>query len=482
MKGGYTQSILRILLVVGFLALAGGLLWFWLRPPQVAVSQLSERRITPSIQGIGTVESKIVVNIASKISGRIISINADQGDKVTYGQVLATLENSELQAEIERAESTLERSRSTAEVRRAEIQRALSAVEVQRMSVQRVITNKEVPRATLRRAKSAVTSVDSTISKLRTIRLQAQNNATRWQKLYQSGDVSKMDLEERLTQAKAADDDVKNAEAQRNTALEDVKNIEAQINTVGEDVKQAQAQLKVANDDVATLRSGLKVIEQDINVAEAAFASANARKSEGVIVSQISGYVVSRELEPGAVVNSGTPILKIADPTTIWATVFIDESNSNSFEVGDLAEITLRSMQTGNLQGKVTRIQRESDRVTEQIAVDISFGRIPENIRLGEQLEAIIRPKARTLKVIPASALIRSKEGIGVWLVIENRLQFRKIQTGMVDASGWAEVISGLESEDKVVVSPGKLSDLSNEDRRVSIAAEENKIEPQVKQ
>jgi RND family efflux transporter MFP subunit len=482
MKGGYTQSILRILLIIGFLALAGWLLWFWLRPPQVSVTEVLERRITPSIQGIGTVESKIVVNIASKIPGRIISINADQGDSVTNGQVLVTLEDSELKAEIERAESALLRSKSTAEVRRAEIQRALSAVEVQRMSVQRVITNKEVPRATLRRAKSAVTSVDSTISKLRTLRLQAQNNATRWQKLYQSGDVSKMDLEERLTQAKAADDDVKNAEAQRNTALEDVKNIEAQINTVGEDVKQAQAQLTVANDDVATLRSGLKVIEQDINVAEAALASANARKSEGVIVSQISGYVISRELEPGAVVNPGTPILKIADPTTIWATVFIDESNSNSFEVGDLAEITLRSMQTGSLQGKVTRIQRESDRVTEQIAVDISFERIPENIRLGEQLEALIRPKSRNLKVIPASALIRSKEGIGVWLVVENRLQFRKIQTGMVDASGWAEVISGLESGDKVVVSPGKLSDLSNQDRRVSVVAEESKEEPQVKQ
>lgn len=482
MKGRYTKSFLRVLLGAGFLALAGGLLWFWLRPPQVTVTEVSERRITPSIQGIGTVESKLVVNIASKIPGRLVSIDVDQGDTVSNGQVLATLEDSELRAEMERAESTLQRSRSTAEVRRAEIQRALSAAEVQRASVQRIITNREVPRASLRRAKSAVTSIDSTISKLRTLRLQAQNNASRWQKLYQSGDVSKMDLEERLTQAKAADDDVKNAEAQRNTALEDVKNIEAQINTVGEDVKQAQAQLKVANDDVATLRTGLKVIEQDISVAEAALASADARKSEGVIVSQISGYVVSRELEPGAVVNPGTPILKIADPTTIWATVFIDESNSNSFEVGDLAEITLRSMQTGNVQGKVTRIQRESDRVTEQVAVDISFERIPENIRLGEQLEAIIRPKTRTLKVIPASALIRSKEGIGVWLVIENRLHFRKIQTGMVDASGWAEVISGLESGDKVVVSPGKLSDLSNEGRRVSSAAEESKEEPQVKQ
>jgi|GEM_PF-4290551 len=152
MKGRYTKSFLRVLLGAGFLALAGGLLWFWLRPPQVTVTEVSERRITPSIQGIGTVESKLVVNIASKIPGRLVSIDVDQGDTVSNGQVLATLEDSELRAEMERAESTLQRSRSTAEVRRAEIQRALSAAEVQRASVQRIITNREVPRASLRRA------------------------------------------------------------------------------------------------------------------------------------------------------------------------------------------------------------------------------------------------------------------------------------------------------------------------------------------
>lgn len=454
MKGQHTKIIFRVILLVGFFALAGGLLWFWLRPPQFAITEVTVREITPSIQGVGTVESKIVVIVASKIPGKIISVDVDQGDAVSFGQVLATLEDSELRSEIERAEAILQRSRSSAEVQRAAIQRAL--------------TNIEVQRASLRRANAGLLAADTAISRTRALQQQAQINADRWMRLERSGDVPKIDAEERLTQAKAAAEDLRNAEAQRGAAAEDVKH--------------AEGLLAAASDDVKTLKEVLKVAEQDIVISEAARNSANARKADGVIVSQITGYVVSRELEPGAVVNPGTPILKVADPTTIWATVFIDESNSKSFEVGDLAEITLRSMRTGSFQGKVVRIRRESDRVTEQIAVDISFERIPENIRLGEQLEAIIRPKTRTLKVIPASALIRSKEGIGVWLVVESRLQFRKIQTGMVDASGWAEVISGLESGDKVVVSPGKISDLSNEGRRVSVAAEERKEEPQVNQ
>lgn len=501
MKGQHTKIIFRVILLVGFLALAGGLGWFLLRPAQVTVAEVSVRELAPSIQGVGTVESKTVVMVASKISGKVISINVDQGDNVLFGQVLATLEDSESLAEIEKAEANLQRSRSTAEVRRAEIQRSLSGieiqraalqrtianVEVQRTSLQRAIANVEVQRAALRRAKSALAGTETAISKARALQEQARINSNRWYVLYQHGDVSKMEMEERLTMAKTADEDLKNAIALRNTAIEDVRsveaviktsgedvrNVEAQIRSSGEDVKQAQAQLKAANDDAETLRTGLKVIEQDIAAAEAAVSSANARKADGVIISQITGYVVSRELEPGAVVNPGTPILKVADPTTIWATVYIDEIYARSFETGDAAEITLRSMPTSDLKGNVARIRRESDRVTEQIAVDISFDKTPENLHLGEQLEVVIKPKSRTAKAIPASALISAKDGFGVWLVEEGRLRFRKIQTGMVDASGWAEVVSGLEDGEKVVAAPGKLSDLSNEGRRVSIVAGE---------
>jgi HlyD family secretion protein len=286
-----------------------------------------------------------------------------------------------------------------------------------------------------------------------------------------------METEERLTEAKTADEDVKNAIAQRNTLLEEVKNVEAQIKAGHADVKQAEAQLKAAKDDSATQTSSLKVIEQDISASRAALDSAASRKADTTIVSQTTGYVVSRELEPGAVVNPGTPILKVADPTTIWATVYVDELYASSFEVGDSAEITLRSMQTSKLKGKVARIRRESDRVTEQIAVDVSFDETPENLRLGEQLEVVIKPRSRTANAIPASALIPSRNGLGVWVVTDGKLTFRKLQTGLVDADGWTEVISGMEEGEKVVVSPGKLADISNEGRAVSFT-EEKREEP----
>jgi multidrug efflux pump subunit AcrA (membrane-fusion protein) len=65
---------------------------FFFRPVQVAVTSAVRRDIAPAIQGMGTVEAKVVVSIAAKITGRLVSIAVEQGDRVRVGQVLATLD------------------------------------------------------------------------------------------------------------------------------------------------------------------------------------------------------------------------------------------------------------------------------------------------------------------------------------------------------------------------------------------------------
>jgi multidrug efflux pump subunit AcrA (membrane-fusion protein) len=63
--------------------------FFW--PVQVAVTSAVRREIALGIQGVGTVEAKVAVRIAAKITGRLVSVAVDQGDRVRVGQVLATL-------------------------------------------------------------------------------------------------------------------------------------------------------------------------------------------------------------------------------------------------------------------------------------------------------------------------------------------------------------------------------------------------------
>jgi len=389
-------------------------LWLWLRPVQVSTAEVRVREVNPMVQGVGTVEAKLVVALAAKITGRIRAMNVDQGDVVRTNQVLVNLENSELTAEVERAAANLER-------------------------VKFGLLTQE---AAVLRAQAGLAAADAAIAKAQSNQLLAQANAERWRKLAATNLVAQMDVDERLTAAKSAEAELRSAVALREAVAK----------------------------DVAAQGIVLKAVPQDIAAAAAALASARARNAETTIASPIDGYVISRELETGAAVNVGTPILKLADPASIWVTVFVDEREAGSLVVGDPADVALRSVAGRTFRGKIARIRRESDRVTEQLTVDIRLDERPARLTLGEQAEAAIRPSAKKVLALPLAAVVRSPKGAGAWTVVDGRMRFRTGHFGVADRAGWIEVIEGFSGGERVITTPGRLADLKNDGRRVAAA------------
>jgi HlyD family secretion protein len=410
----------RTFLLAGFLVLLGGGVWLWLRPAQVATAEVTVREISPAIRGVGTVEAKVVVQLAAKITGRIVIMNVDQGDTVRPGQVLVQLENSESSAEVERAMANLDRAKLTLYAQQA----------------------------TLLRAQATLSAAEALVAKARANRSLANANADRWRKLAATDLVARMDLDERVNAAESADAELKSAEALR----------------------------EAASKEVAVQEVALNIAPKDIAAATAALASVQSRKADSIITSPINGYVVSRELESGAAVNPGTPILKLADPRTIWVTVYVDEGEAGPIAVGNMADVALRSMPDRAFSGKVVRIRRESDRVTEQLTVDINFDELPEQLTLGQQAEATIRPASRRAIALPLAAVVQSPAGAGAWKVADDRLRFRRAQLGAVDPAGWIEIVQGFSAGDQVVIAPGKLADLKNEGRRVVASTQVSKV------
>jgi HlyD family secretion protein len=95
----------RLALIAVLLAVAGGLTVFALRPAAVSVTAVTRRDISPAVQGVGTVEAKVVVQVSSKITGRIVAVLVDQGDLVEIGQVLVRLDDAQLRADLQRSEA-----------------------------------------------------------------------------------------------------------------------------------------------------------------------------------------------------------------------------------------------------------------------------------------------------------------------------------------------------------------------------------------
>lgn len=396
--------------------LAGGVagVFFLFRPPQVTVAAAAIREIAPAVQGVGTVEAKTVVRVSAKITGRLVAVLVDQGDTVRAGQLLARLDRAEQQAEVAQAEAT--------------VQRARLAVVAQEVA--------------LRKAAANVQAADAMVGRLQATEGLASVNAARWRQLHHEGGVSRVEMDVRVTEAIAA----------------------------GQELRSAEAQRRVAEEELAVGRASLEALRQEVRVAEAALAAMRARQADTEIRSPLDGVVVLRELEAGATMNPGSGILKIADPRTVWVTVHVDERDLASLGVGDRAEISLRSLPGRPLPGRVARIQRESDRVTEQLAVDVAFLERPGRLTLGEQAEARIRPRPRQRAVaVPLGALVRTADGPGVWTVVAGRLAFRSVRLGVADPAGWVEALDGVREGDDVVVAPGRLADSRNEGRRVTV-------------
>src|SRR6185437_4490855 len=68
--------------------------------PLVNVAAASYKDIVQSFEGVGNVDSPVTVKIAPRYAGPVATVNVLEGQHVTAGQVLATIDPAEAQATV----------------------------------------------------------------------------------------------------------------------------------------------------------------------------------------------------------------------------------------------------------------------------------------------------------------------------------------------------------------------------------------------
>ena len=100
-----------------FLAAAGGGAWYWFtreRPVAVEVATVSERAAGTQasvLNASGYVTARRRATVSSKVTGKVIEVNVEEGMAVREGQVLARLDDSTLQAALRLYRAQLEASK-----------------------------------------------------------------------------------------------------------------------------------------------------------------------------------------------------------------------------------------------------------------------------------------------------------------------------------------------------------------------------------
>lgn len=256
---------------------------------------------------IGTVDANEVV-VSSRIQGRIQSLAVQEGDRVTQGQPIATIEAEDLADARNAAEAAaystqykLAQSRDTARQTVGETQSQLVAAQAQL----------RVAQASLAQAQANYEHQDA--------------DTKRAVALAQAGVSSEQTRDDMVTSLNAA-------KAAVESAKQTVEAQQAAVRTAEANLYQAKAATATVNATRADLRNAQEALNQ-----------AQVQLGYSKILSPISGIVNVRAALQGEVVSPATPIVTIVDLSQTWVYAPLPETYADAVQIGDKLRVVMPS-------------------------------------------------------------------------------------------------------------------------------------------
>lgn len=273
------------------------------------------------------------------------------------------------------------------------------------------------------------------------------------------GEMDAVDLDERI---RAQDATLLRSRA----ALDDAQTREAYAQAEARRYEQLIVVRATSREIVAARQDAAQRSVTAVQAAQAEVARTQAERNAVVaqrqnlrLIAPVDGVVASRDVEPGTTVVAGQMVLEIIDPRSLWVNVRFDQGDATGLRSELPATVVLRSRQGASVAGRVQRVEPRADAVTEEALAKIAFGTLPAPVpAIGELAEVTITLPAQPAgTVIPNAAIHRVDGTIGVWQVVDGDLRFTPVTLGASDAAGQVQVLTGLESGDRIVVYSARL-------------------------
>jgi cobalt-zinc-cadmium efflux system membrane fusion protein len=169
-----------------------------------------------------------------------------------------------------------------------------------------------------------------------------------------------------------------------------------------------------------------------------------------------AGEIVERSAVRGALVETGKLLFTLADRSTMWAMLNIEESALARVKVGQPVELQVEALPGRTFKGKLTWIAAEVD---ERSRMARARAEVPNpDGALRARMFAKVRILARIAEsavLLPASAICAVQGKPFVFVKLEDDLfEARAVALG-VRFSGQLEVLEGLKPQETVVVNHG---------------------------
>jgi len=252
-------------------------IWLW--------QQFNPRALPPGFAaGNGRIEA-VEVDVATKAPGRIKSILVDEGDFVHAGQVLAKMDTSTLQAQLQEANAQLQRARTGVDTARHQVAQRQS----EKASAEAVVAQRQAEQDA------------------------AGKRLARTRSLLKKGVAS----------AQALDDD------------------RAQYLAARAAVSAAQAQAAASEAAIATARSQVISAESAVKAAQATIQRIQSEIDDSTLRAPCDGRIQYRVAQPGEVLGAGGRVLNLVNLSDVYMTFFLPTADAGRLALGSEARLVL---------------------------------------------------------------------------------------------------------------------------------------------
>lgn len=250
----------------------------------------------------------------------------------------------------------------------------------------------------------------------------------------------------------------------RSVQSQQAASLAASIKVAQADASLAQAELTraetlvgrgfISKADMDRKRATRDAANARVRVAQAQYAEANARNNRLNIVAPAAGLVLTRQVEPGQIVSSGSGVLfRMARGGEMEMMAQMAEADLQRIPVGTRAMVTPvgTSLQ---IAGQVWQVSPIINMDTRQGMVRIA---IPYSaaLRPGGFADARLVSGTAEAPLLPESAVQSSPEGNFVLVVgKDNKIERKLVKVGEV-TDGGVSIASGITGNERVVVLAG---------------------------
>src|SRR5215213_743398 len=471
-------ALVGIIIVVSILA--GGK-----DEPEVTTVVIKVRpELRSTVTASGEVRPIQFINLTSEVAGRIEEIYVKEGQPVTRGQQLVRLDPTQLQSNEAAQAAGLQAALSDTQNARTQVIAAQNGVATAQQSL-------NAAESSLAQARQQVVSAQTNVDRAQVDLNTAQRELKRTTELVESNVASRAEYDaarDRFEQARVA---LRTAQANLEAQKIGVEEAKARVNQQRVAVRNAQTSVVAAQQSVHTS-------EARANQQQALLRGQGSQLAKATQLAPITGVIADIPSKVGQFAVAGlstTPLLTIADMSTVNVEVKVDETQIADVEVGQKAKVKVDAFQDREIDGTVTQktplaVGKSSTQGGLQNTINVQEAKefrvvvqlnisdeIRNGLKPGMSATAVITTKtAQNVIAVPLQAIVekpaapapspaaagsvpspadKPKDVKGVYVLQGNKVKFVEVTTGIIGESD-IQILSGLQENMEIVTGPGR--------------------------